>query len=44
VKARVILDELVAFASEKGTPFWKAYGTAGLGYLCFLNGKSADAA
>jgi hypothetical protein len=23
-KARVILDELVAFASEKGTPFWEA--------------------
>jgi predicted ATPase len=44
VKARVILDELVAFASEKGTPFWKALGTIGLGYLCFLNGEPADAA
>jgi class 3 adenylate cyclase/tetratricopeptide (TPR) repeat protein len=43
-KARVILDELVAFASEKGTPFWEALGTVGLGYLCFLTGKAADAA
>jgi predicted ATPase len=43
-KARGVVDELVALADEKGTPFWKALGTLGLGRLSFLTGKSADAA
>jgi hypothetical protein len=42
-KARVIVDELVALAGEKGTLFWKAQGMIHEGWLFALTGKAAGA-
>jgi class 3 adenylate cyclase/predicted ATPase len=42
-KARMIVDELVALADEKGTLFWKAVGMAHEGRLFALTGKAAGA-
>jgi predicted ATPase len=40
---KVLLDELIALADEKGTPFWKANGQMVQGCLLVLTGKHSDA-
>jgi hypothetical protein len=42
-KAKMVLDELLTLADEKGTLFWKAVGTMHEGWLFALTGKAADA-
>jgi class 3 adenylate cyclase/predicted ATPase len=41
--ANAQIDELIAVADERGTPYWKALGTAARGWLFALNGKTSDA-
>jgi predicted ATPase len=41
--ATAAFDELVAVAEEKGTLFWKAFGTMHQGCVCALSGQAADA-
>jgi class 3 adenylate cyclase/tetratricopeptide (TPR) repeat protein len=41
--ANAEVDELVALAEEKGTPYFKALGTAGRGWIFALTGKASDA-
>ena len=41
--ANAIVDELVALADEKGSPFWKAIGMVPQGCLLALAGKALDA-
>jgi class 3 adenylate cyclase/predicted ATPase len=36
-------DELIVLAEERGTPYWKASGTAGRGAIFALTGKAPDA-
>jgi predicted ATPase len=42
-KARMVVDELVVLADEKGTSFWKAQGMMNEGWLFAVTGKAADA-
>jgi len=44
VKAKTIVDELVALADEKGSSFWKTHATNALGRLLVQTGRAADAA
>jgi class 3 adenylate cyclase/predicted ATPase len=44
VEAKTIVDELVALADEKGSPFWKTHATNALGRLLVQTGRAADAA
>ena len=37
------VDELIALADERGSPYWKALGTALRGWLFALTGKASDA-
>jgi predicted ATPase len=41
--AQTQVDELVALADERGTPFWKGLGTAVQGWLFAETGKASDA-
>jgi class 3 adenylate cyclase/predicted ATPase len=41
--AHLQVDELIALANAKGTPYFKALGTAGRGWLFALTGKASDA-
>jgi predicted ATPase len=41
--ANAALDELIGLADERGTPYWKAHGTAVRGWLFAQTGKSSDA-
>jgi predicted ATPase len=41
--ATAVLDELVAFADQKGALFWKASGIMGQGNVLSLTGNAADA-
>ena len=41
--ANAQVDELIALADAKGTPYFKALGTAGRGWLFALTGKASDA-
>jgi tetratricopeptide (TPR) repeat protein len=41
--ANAALDELIGLADERGTPYWKAIGTAVRGWLFALTGKASDA-
>jgi predicted ATPase len=41
--ASALIDELIALADEKGTPYWKATGTVLRGMLFALIGKASDA-
>ena len=41
--ANAQVDELIALAGERETPFWKATGTAVRGWLFALTGKASDA-
>jgi hypothetical protein len=41
--ANAQVDELIALADEKGTPYFKALGTAVRGWLFALTGKAWDA-
>jgi predicted ATPase len=41
--ANWLIDELVALADEKGTPFWKAWAMVNKGWLVALTGKAWDA-
>jgi predicted ATPase len=41
--ARALVDELVALANERGSPYWKALGTSQRGRLFALTGKASDA-
>jgi predicted ATPase len=41
--ANTLIDELIAMASEKGAPYWKATGSALRGTLFALTGKASDA-
>jgi predicted ATPase len=41
--ATAAFNELVALAEEKGTLFWKAFGTMHQGCVCALSGQAADA-
>jgi hypothetical protein len=41
--AQTQVDELVALADERGTPFWKGLGTAVQGWLFTETGKASDA-
>ena len=43
-EANLLLDELIALASEKGTSYWKALGTSGQGCGLALTGKAPSAA
>jgi tetratricopeptide (TPR) repeat protein len=43
VAAHTQVDELVAFADERGAPYWKAVGTAVRGWLFAETGKASDA-
>ena len=43
VAVNAIIDELIALASEKAAPLWKALGTATQGYLFALSGKASNA-
>ena len=42
-RAKMLADELVYLANEKGTPFWKANGTRAQGYLLAEAGGAVDA-
>jgi predicted ATPase len=42
--AAMIAQELVALAEEKGSLFWKAYGTVSQGCVVALTGRASDAA
>ena len=41
--ARLLVDEVVALADEKGTLFWKAFGMMNQGCILALTGKASDA-
>jgi predicted ATPase len=41
--ARMEVDELIALADERGALYWKAFGTAVLGWLFTETGKPSDA-
>ncbi len=41
--AGALVDELVALADEKGSVFWKAFGTLAKGSILALTGKASDA-
>ena len=41
--ANAQVDELIALADERGTPYWKALGTAIRGWLFAVTGKASDA-
>jgi predicted ATPase len=41
--ANAQIDELNALADERGTPYWKALGTAVRGVLFSMTGKASDA-
>ena len=41
--ASVLADELVAFAEEKGSTYWKAYGTLLQGWVLSLTGDASNA-
>ena len=41
--ARLLVDEVVALADEKGTLFWKAFGLMNQGCILALTGKASDA-
>jgi hypothetical protein len=41
--ANVQVDELIALADERGSPYWKALGTAARGWVFALTGKASDA-
>jgi predicted ATPase len=41
--ANAALDELIGLADERGSPYWKAHGTAVRGWLLALTGKASDA-
>ncbi len=41
--ASVLADELVAFAEEKGSTYWKAYGTLLQGWVLSLTGDAPNA-
>ncbi len=41
--ANSLADELVAFADEKGSTYWKAYGTLLQGWILMLTGEASNA-
>jgi predicted ATPase len=41
--ANAVIDELIAFADEKGAPFWKAHGRLNQGCVLAVTGKVSDA-
>ena len=41
--AHTQVDELIAFADERGAPYWKAFGTAARGWVFAETGKASDA-
>jgi predicted ATPase len=41
--AEILNDEVICSADEKGTAFWKAYGTLNLGPMLALNGEASEA-
>lgn len=41
--ARLLVDEVVALADEKGTLFWRAFGMMNQGCILALTGKASDA-
>lgn len=41
--AHALVDELVALANERGSPYWKTLGTSQRGRLFALTGKASDA-
>jgi predicted ATPase len=41
--AHTQVDELIASASERGAPYWKAFGTAVRGWIFTETGKASDA-
>jgi predicted ATPase len=43
VKSNALADELVAFANEKGSVFWKSLGMLNQGCVLTLTGRSTDA-